>query len=294
MVLTPRALVINGKVAPDWPKPNWRPVDLTRGMGPILNEIVKRLPNNKSELGPGGEDALGTLIARSLTAEDGALPDKATLGAESIPSGRTLITMVVALQKLRVQLKTAIVAVEPETPAMHVLQLFHLLELAGYNALALLGSPWIESRNPPQAPDPIYRHALGALRAGSNNVTLVKGWRKLIRKEERRWIKAGCKTMKAFRRQRRDAKDRELCGLLARKLPAVMQACNCAVPSERLLTLWQAMMMLEQPMTVRVLQLKPSHTSPVVTTATTPWSTFGPKLMKPGKGLDAWLRLPAM
>ncbi len=293
MVLTPRALVINGKVAPDWPKPNWRPVDLRRGQGPILNEIFKRLLPMQSKLGTAGQDALGTIIGRSLTAEKGTLPDKAALGAGDSPSGRTLLTMVIALEKLRGKLKTAIVAVEPETPAAHVLQLFHLIELAHYDAVALLASPGVYAVTPPQPLDPKFRLSLGALRAGAgaDNAALVKRWRKLIRKEERVWIKAGCKTMKALRLRRRDAKDKALCGLLARELPAVMQACNCAVPNERLLTLWQAMMTLDQPLTITVLQLNPSHASPVVTTATTPWSKFGPKLLQPGKGLDAWLRL---
>jgi len=295
LVLTPRALFIQGKAAPHWPKPKWRPPDLRAGEPALITAILRRLQGaSPSGLGSAGEDAMGELMGRSVTddaREAPSDPSPPALGPAAVPSGHSLLTLTVAKRKLTDKVKVAIVAVEPETPAVQVVHLFTLIKLAGYDAVGLLGSPTVATPKPPQVPDPSLRRTLGVLRAGQNKSAVVAGWHKALRQEERRWIRAGCKAMSALRRQRRKAKAVDLCGLVAKQIPALMKACNCAVAPKRLLTLWHALLTLDQPIGVKVARLSPGHPSPILTSESETWAKVGPKLMKSGKATDLWLKL---
>jgi hypothetical protein len=249
VTLTPRKLLINGKPAPDWPKPaGWVPPDMSRGIGSLITRL---LPKLRRTLGTSAsistaKSALRDLERRSAVGVGASraveAPRPQSSRDKDLPSGLTVLTLITAKQQLTGRGPRWVhLAIGPRVLVRQVVQLQTLLALAGFDGVHLLFTP----RTAPDAPLPpaprVYE-ALGAIGPVGDSRARRAARHRALRLEERRWELQGCDAMTRLRATLRKAPPAQRCQLLQDQLPDTFRRCKCPLDERPLLSLWLAVL----------------------------------------------------
>ncbi len=264
VTLTPSRLFINGKPAPDWPKPpTWKPADMSRGTAPVITRL---LPVLRRTLGASA--ALSTAKAALADLERRGARGVAPVGRpqpgakppprpKDLPSGLTVLTLITAKNQLAGRGPRLVhLAIAPRVSALQVVQLQSLLALAGFDGLNLLFTPRT-APDPPAPPLPRVYEALGTIGPGSHARVLRAARQRALRLEEQRWEEQGCSAMTRLRSTLAKSPVAGRCRMLQDRLPDTIRRCKCPVDERPLLSLWLAVLAPMDHVGIKTARLHP-------------------------------------